>query len=105
MYDAHENPLRAVGSSMNSNQITSRDNYGRGNGERMMYQNGGVRILPPPMIHGKSISTQLASSSEAIYRTGVGEERPPENDERLIYQAALEVLLLLMNLSSCYQYL
>ncbi|XP_028767010.1 helicase-like transcription factor CHR28 [Neltuma alba] len=83
----------APGSSMISEQSTLRDSYGRGNDERVMYQNGGIRILPPPMIHGKSISnTQLASSSEAVYRSGPGEERASENDERLIYQAALEDL-------------
>ncbi|KAK4261884.1 hypothetical protein QN277_004821 [Acacia crassicarpa] len=64
----------APGSSMNSDQSTLRDNYGRGNDERVMYQNGGIRMLPPPMIHG------------------AGEERTSENVERLIYQAALEDL-------------
>lgn len=56
----------------------------------------GVRILPPSMTtHGISPSSPLhyGGPSDPIHRVGVGEDRNSENDERLIYQAALQVTL------------
>ncbi|KAJ4894090.1 SNF2 domain-containing protein / helicase domain-containing protein / zinc finger protein-related [Raphanus sativus] len=55
----------------------------------------GVRILPPSMTtHGTSASSPLhyGGPSDPIHRVGVGEDRNSENDERLIYQAALQDL-------------
>lgn len=87
-----------VGSSVNSDKGYMHDSYSWSNDEHVMYQNGGIKILPSPLMRGKSISvTQLGSSTESVYRPGAGEERTSENDERLIYQAALEVLLLFVN--------
>ena len=53
----------------------------------------GVRILPPSMTLGTSASSPLhyGGPSDPIHRVGVGEDMNSENDERLIYQAALQV--------------
>ncbi|KAI9084982.1 hypothetical protein K1719_032974 [Acacia pycnantha] len=57
------------------------------------HHNGAIRILPPTLMHGKTLpSMHLPSSSESTYHSGAGEERASETDERLIYQAALEDL-------------
>lgn len=70
-----------------------RDNFGRGNDEdRFMFPNGQNRILPPSLMHGKAITPQFASSSESAYRSGSIDERASANDERLIYEAALQVV-------------
>ena len=54
--------------------------------------NSGSRILPPSFMHAKAISSNpLAITSDPLYRSMVGEERNAGSDERLIYQAALEV--------------
>ncbi|KAF7808412.1 helicase-like transcription factor CHR28 [Senna tora] len=93
IYDTHGNRNNIVGPSTNSDKGYMHDSYGRGNDERVMHQNGGIRILPPTLMHGKAISgAQLGGSSESSYRFGAIEERTSENDERLIYQAALEDL-------------
>lgn len=55
-----------------------------------MNQNGGTRALPPSLMTGKTITPPFASFSESAYRSGVGDERAPETDERLIYEAALQ---------------
>ncbi|KAJ0264532.1 SNF2-related [Hirschfeldia incana] len=55
----------------------------------------GVRILPPSMMtHGTSASPPLryGGPSDPVHRVGAGEDRNSENDERLIYQAALQDL-------------
>lgn len=60
--------------------------------EVVMFESKSSRVLQPSMMHGKSTSTpQYASSTDSIYRPVVGDERLNRNDERLIYQAALEV--------------
>lgn len=62
----------------------------------MMYENVGTRrLLPPSLMHGKSTSiSQTAGSSDAVHISGVGEERPVESDERVIFQAALQVSII-----------
>ncbi|ESQ47881.1 hypothetical protein EUTSA_v10020061mg [Eutrema salsugineum] len=53
----------------------------------------GVRILPPSMAHGTSASPlHFAGSSDPMHRIGISGDRNSENDERLIYQAALQDL-------------
>ncbi|CAA7036442.1 unnamed protein product [Microthlaspi erraticum] len=53
----------------------------------------GVRILPPSMTHGTSATPlHYGGSSDPMHRTSLGEDRNPENDETLIYQAALQDL-------------
>ncbi|KAH0880200.1 hypothetical protein HID58_067594 [Brassica napus] len=54
----------------------------------------GVRILPPSMTLGTSASSPLhyGGPSDPMHRVGVGEDMNSENDERLIYQAALQDL-------------
>jgi hypothetical protein len=56
-----------------------------------MNQNGGIRSLPPSLMHGKAITPPFASSSESAYLAGAGDERASTADERLIYEAALQV--------------
>ncbi|KAK6921494.1 Helicase, C-terminal, partial [Dillenia turbinata] len=62
-----------------------------------MSKSSKFRVLPPSMMHGKSISyLQYASSSDTAYSSGIGvgagDERAIGTDERLIYQAALQDL-------------
>ena len=53
----------------------------------------GSRILPPAMMPGKhSSTTSLVALNDPFYQTGVGEERPVGPDERLVFQAAVQVL-------------
>ncbi|AEE32545.1 unnamed protein product [Arabidopsis thaliana] len=53
----------------------------------------GTRILPPSVAHGTSASpSHFNGLSDPMHRNGIGEERNSENDERLIYQAALQEL-------------
>ncbi|XP_010479492.1 PREDICTED: helicase-like transcription factor CHR28 [Camelina sativa] len=53
----------------------------------------GTRILPSSMAHGTSVPpSHVNGFSEPMHRNGIGEERNSENDERLIYQAALQEL-------------
>lgn len=90
--DAYKNRHHGVGPSTSIEKGFIRDNFSRGNGEdRFMYQNGGVRNLPSSLMLGKAITPPFASSSESAYRTGAVDERA-SNDERLIYEAALQVL-------------
>ena len=54
----------------------------------------GNRVLPPSLMHAKSVSAaQYLSSGDPMHRPGVGEERVAEHDERLVYQAALQVFI------------
>ncbi|KAL1192621.1 Helicase-like transcription factor CHR28 [Cardamine amara subsp. amara] len=53
----------------------------------------GNRILPPSVVHGTSAyPSHYNGLSDPMHRNGIGEERNSENDERLIYQAALQDL-------------
>ncbi|KAL5066772.1 hypothetical protein RYX36_017659 [Vicia faba] len=91
LHDAYKSRHHGVGPSTSSEKGFFRDNFGRGNdGDRFMNQNGGTRALPPSLMIGKAITPPFATSSEPAYRSGVGDERAPETDERLIYEAALQ---------------
>ncbi|KAK6282168.1 hypothetical protein POUND7_015993 [Theobroma cacao] len=92
--DAQGSSHHLAGHSFANSQGYMRDHYSRAhNGEVMMYGNTGSRILPPSFMHGKSVTyTQFAGLDDPVYRAGVSEERVPVNDERMIYQAALEDL-------------
>lgn len=93
--DTYDSTYHSAGPSATSSKGYLRDQFNRSkNDEVIMYENSGNRILPPSLMHGKAtFSNQFAGSSDPSYRSMAGEERPAENDERLIYQAALEVLL------------
>ena len=92
LHDTYRNRRHGVGPSMISDKSYIRDNYSRGSDEdRFMPQNGGIRILPTSLMLGKPITPQFASSSESAYRSGAGDERASGNDERLIYEAIVEV--------------
>ncbi|ANM65813.1 Zinc finger C3HC4 RING-type [Arabidopsis thaliana x Arabidopsis arenosa] len=76
------------------NKSTFGDHYSGAHAE-IGIQRGvnGVRILPPSLTHGTSASVlHHAGSSDPMHRFGGGEDRNPDNDERLVYQAALQVL-------------
>ncbi|KAI5401818.1 Helicase-like transcription factor chr28 [Lathyrus oleraceus] len=91
LHDAYRSRHHGVGPSTSGEKGFFRDNFGRGNdGDRFMNQNGGTRALPPSLMTGKTITPPFASFSESAYRSGVGDERAPETDERLIYEAALQ---------------
>ncbi|CAJ1977688.1 unnamed protein product [Sphenostylis stenocarpa] len=91
LHDAYKNRRQGVGPSTSSDRGYIRDNFSRGYDEdRYLYQNGGNRILPSSLAPGKAIVPHFAISSESAYRSGAGDERSAENDERLIYEAALQ---------------
>ncbi|CAN6930847.1 unnamed protein product [Brassica oleracea] len=53
----------------------------------------GDRLFPPSGAHGTGASTShYNGGSDPLHRNGMGEDRSSENDERLIYQAALQNL-------------
>lgn len=94
--DIYGNAHHLAGPSVTNSRGYSRDPYSKGNNDDIiMYENNGSRILPPSFVHGKS-SAQFPGSSEPMYHSMNGEERGAETDERLIYQAALEVFLQLI---------
>lgn len=68
---------------------------GRGSDDELiMFDSSGQRIQPPS--HAKSISTsQHANSADTVFHSAVGEDRVVEHDERLIFQAALQVLVII----------
>ncbi|KAJ4867336.1 SNF2 domain-containing protein / helicase domain-containing protein / zinc finger protein-related [Raphanus sativus] len=78
------------------NKNTFGEGYYRGAHAEIGIQRGvnGVRILPPSMTHGASASPlHYGGQSDPIHRVvGIVEDRNSENDERLIYQAALRDL-------------
>ncbi|XP_059649855.1 helicase-like transcription factor CHR28 [Cornus florida] len=80
--------------NLTNNKNYMKDHFGRGGDEEvMMYETSGNRILPPSLMHGKSVSTtQYFSSNDPGYRSGISDDRAAGNDERLIYQAALQDL-------------
>lgn len=69
------------------------DNMGSENHDTYGSHHNAIRILPPTFMHGRNLPLMLPSSSESTFHSTTGEERVTDTDERLIYQAALEVLL------------
>lgn len=60
--------------------------------EVLMYDKNGSLILPKPLMPRISPSTaHNTTSADPSSRSGAGDERNVEYDERLIYQAALQV--------------
>lgn len=88
--DTFGNSYHLAGPSTVNSKGYMRDYYVKKNDDDiMMYE--GNRILPPSLMHGKSVSmTQFGGPSDLAYRSGSADERVG-SDERLIYQAALEV--------------
>ena len=65
---------------------------GQGSVDKFMSTTSGSRILPLSMMPGKYTSTsQHANSVDPVFRSTTGEDRA-EYDERLIFQAALQVV-------------
>ncbi|XP_022642223.1 helicase-like transcription factor CHR28 isoform X2 [Vigna radiata var. radiata] len=91
LHDTYKNRRQGIGPSISGDRAYIRDSVFRGYDEgHLLYQNGGSRILPPSLVLGKAITPHFAISSESAYRSGIGDERSAENDERLIYEAALQ---------------
>ncbi|XP_040997128.1 helicase-like transcription factor CHR28 isoform X4 [Juglans microcarpa x Juglans regia] len=92
--NTYENSYHSAGPSVIKSKGNLQDHFSRGkNDEVISNANSGTRILPPSLMHGKAISSnQFVNSINPSFRPMVGEERQTENDERLIYQAALEDL-------------
>ncbi|WVY94367.1 hypothetical protein V8G54_033455 [Vigna mungo] len=91
LHDAYKNHRQGVGPSMSGDRGYIRDSLIRSHDEgHLLYQNSGNRILPPSLVLGKAITPHFAISSESAYHSGIGDERSAENDERLIYEAALQ---------------
>ncbi|XP_077231468.1 SNF2 domain-containing protein / helicase domain-containing protein / zinc finger protein-like protein [Tasmannia lanceolata] len=85
----------SVGASATDRKFSMNNDLAKDNDEEViMYENFGTRrLLPPSLIRGKSVTNpQPAGLSDVAHLSGAGEERPAENDERLIFQAALQDL-------------
>ncbi|KAB2087839.1 hypothetical protein ES319_A04G132500v1 [Gossypium barbadense] len=90
--DAYGNSNHLAGPSSSNSQSYMRDHYNWGNTDGAMYGNTS-RVLPPSFMQGKSVNfSQFSGPENPVYRAGVSEERVPINDERMVYQAALEDL-------------
>ncbi|MBA0649189.1 hypothetical protein Goklo_016780, partial [Gossypium klotzschianum] len=91
--DSHGSSNLLAGPSFSNCQGYIGDHYSRGNSDEIMMYGNTSRILPPTLMHGKSVNhTQIAGPDGHAYRAGVSEERFSVNDERMVYQAALEDL-------------
>ncbi|CAK9162764.1 unnamed protein product [Ilex paraguariensis] len=93
--ETYEKSYHSTRPNLGNGKNYMRENFGRGrNGDLVIYENNGSTVLPPSLMHGRHVSTTpYASSSDPLYRPGVGDDRVAETDERLIYQAALQVFL------------
>ncbi|XP_012459511.1 helicase-like transcription factor CHR28 isoform X3 [Gossypium raimondii] len=92
IHDAYGNSNHLAGPSSSNSQSYMRDHYNWGNTDGAMYGNTS-RVLPPSFMQGKSVNfSQFSGPENPVYRAGVSEERAPINDERMVYQAALEDL-------------
>ncbi|EXB96365.1 SMARCA3-like protein 2 [Morus notabilis] len=84
--------LDGLSSDISKSYPRSYSSLGNDN-EARIYGNSGNRILPPSLTHVKSTgAVQFGTASDSAHRSGIGEEKVAEADERLIYQAALEDL-------------
>ncbi|KAL4278546.1 hypothetical protein GQ457_03G005150 [Hibiscus cannabinus] len=91
--DSHGSSNLLAGPSFSNSQGYIRDHYSRGNGDEGMMYERTSRILPPTLMHGKHVNyTQFAGPDGPAFRAGASEDRFSVNDERMIYQAALEDL-------------
>lgn len=83
----YTSPAAGNKGSVGDSYVGPRDGIGMG---RVI---NGARILPPSVMHGAAASTSHFNGlSEPMHRNGIGEDRNSQNDERLVYQAALQVL-------------
>ncbi|KAL4347297.1 hypothetical protein GQ457_17G004550 [Hibiscus cannabinus] len=87
------NSNHLAGPNFSNSQGSIRENYSRSNTDGVSYGNTS-RILPPSFMQGKSVTfMQFAGPENHVHRAGISDERvPPVNDERVIFQAALEDL-------------
>nr|DAD32828.1 TPA_asm: hypothetical protein HUJ06_011679 [Nelumbo nucifera] len=93
MSDAYGRSNHSVGTNVTDFNIYMKDNSDRVDDEIVMYESSGIRVLPSSLVQGRSVSsTHYACSSNPVYVSGLGDEKPMENDERLIFQAALQDL-------------
>lgn len=95
IHDSQGKYFHSVGPILN-NMNYMKEHFSRGDDDEVfMYDNSGSRILPQSMMHGKTVpSTQFGGVSEPAYRPGVAEEMTASADERLVYQAALQVFIM-----------
>ncbi|KHG28441.1 putative ATP-dependent helicase C23E6.02 [Gossypium arboreum] len=91
--DSHGSSNLLAGPRFSNCQGYIGEHYSRGDSNEIMMYGNTSRILPPTLMHGKSVNhTQIAGPDGHAYRAGVSEERFSVNDERMVYQAALEDL-------------
>lgn len=89
----HGNSYYPVKQNSSNGESSGRDRFGKGGGDDdLVIYESKVRLLPQPYAHGKYASTSYANS-ESLYLRGVGEERSLGTEERLIFQAALQVII------------
>lgn len=92
VHDTYGKSHHYMGPSLPTHKV-HKDHFGRSSDDDVIvYDNIGNRILPHSLMHGKSVSNMPhVSYNDPIPRPGLGEERAVGSDERLIYQAALQV--------------
>ncbi|KAK3004469.1 hypothetical protein RJ639_018470 [Escallonia herrerae] len=90
--DSHAKSYQSAWPTSSNGMNLMKDQFSMGGDDVVMYDNKGSRVLPSSLMHTKSFATtKHVSSSDPGYRPGVGEEIHSENDERLVYQAAVQV--------------
>ncbi|KAF5196853.1 Helicase-like transcription factor chr28 [Thalictrum thalictroides] len=91
--DTHNKSYQSLDTNIINHKVHTTNTFGgRNNDEVYMYEHSGSRILPPSLMHGKLLPcSQSAGSSNSAYNSA-GTEEGPTDDERLIYQAALQNL-------------
>lgn len=94
--DAHISSYDPARPSSTSGRFYGRENFFRGNGDDTVSSEiRDYRVLPVSLAPGKTIPSSQYPG-EHSYRPGYGEEMVAGGDERLIYQAALEVFIYLL---------
>lgn len=94
--DAHISSYDPARPSSTSGRFYGREIFFRGNGDDTVSSEiRDYRVLPVSLAPGKTIPSSQYPG-EHSYRPGYGEEMVAGGDERLIYQAALEVFIYLL---------
>ncbi|XP_042518707.1 helicase-like transcription factor CHR27 isoform X2 [Macadamia integrifolia] len=81
------------GATATDHNFYMKDHLVKGNdNDAIVCENKGSRLLPPSLTQAKSTGFSFGGSNDPVFRPHVGEERSAENDERIIFQAALQVI-------------
>ncbi|PIA30530.1 hypothetical protein AQUCO_05500070v1 [Aquilegia coerulea] len=91
--DAHNKSYQSFDTNSIDRKVHTTNNFGGKNSDEVyMYEHSGSRLLPPSLMHDKLLPcSQSAGSSNSAYNPGGTEDRPTD-DERLVFQAAVQNL-------------